>query len=141
MKLEVFPESFLQAMSAANRKSLGQMTASEAQERYTHGQERALKRDVLNWLRLQGAWAFTQPMSKKTRGKLGVPDILVCAYGKFVGIELKAGDSQLAPAQVDECQRIRDAGGLVIVARSLRDVVEGFWKARKGSCLEKENSM
>ena len=38
------------------------MTMAEAYRRYEKGQEKELKRDVLNWLNLQGAWVFTQRM-------------------------------------------------------------------------------
>ena len=52
MKLAVFPESLLRCMSPEDRKAIGQMTASEAQERYTRGRERELKALVVNWLNL-----------------------------------------------------------------------------------------
>jgi hypothetical protein len=45
---------------------------------------------------------------------------------------LKATGGQLVePAQALECERIRAAEGIVIVAYSLRDVMAGLWKARK----------
>jgi hypothetical protein len=127
----VLPEAFLRAMRAEDRRALGQMTAAEAGRRYEAGKERELKRDVINWLSLQGAWVFTQGMHRKTRGRPGCPDIIACLHGRSVAIELKAGGNRLEPAQSDECDRIREAGGVVIVARCLHDVMEGLWKARK----------
>ena len=90
MKARVFPEAFLRAMSAEKRRAIGQMTMAEAHRRYE--QEKELKRDVLNWLNLQGAWVFTQRMDKRTRGKRGVPDLIVCTppNGRFLAVELKA---------------------------------------------------
>jgi hypothetical protein len=41
------------------------------------------------------------------------------------------GSSQF---RLPRCERIRDAGGIVIVAYSLRDVMEGLWKARRRDC-------
>jgi hypothetical protein len=51
--------------------------------------------------------------------------------GCFFAVELTATGGQLEPAQVLECERIRAAGGIVIVAYSLRDAMEGLWKVRK----------
>lgn len=48
-------------------------------------------------------------------GKAGVPDILACVYGKFVGIETKAGKGTCTKLQEIEQQRICDSGGLTFV--------------------------
>ena len=133
MKAQVFPEAFLRAMSKEDRRAIGQMTMAEAQERYERGEEKKLKTDAINWLNRQNVWIFTQPMNKRTRGKRGVPDIIGCYRGRFVAFELKAAGGRLEPAQVGECERIRAAGGVAIVAYSLGDVMQALWKARK--CL------
>ena len=85
MKVGVFPEAFLRAMSAKDRQALGQMTAAEAQQRHERGEEKALKAVVVNWLLLQGCWIFTQGMHRKTGGQRGTPDLIVCASpdGRF----------------------------------------------------------
>jgi hypothetical protein len=49
MKVGVFPEAFLRAMSAGDRRAIGQPTMAEAERQYERGQEKELKRDVLNW--------------------------------------------------------------------------------------------
>jgi hypothetical protein len=130
MKLGVFPEAFLRAMSKEDRQAIGQITMAEARDRYERGEEKKLKADVINWLNLQNVWIFTQPVNKKTRGKRGVPDIIGCYRGRFVAIELKATGGRLEPAQALECERIRAAEGIVIIAYSLRDVMEGLSRAR-----------
>ena len=66
MKVGVFPEAFLRAMSAEERRAIGQPTMAEAERRYERGQEKELKRDVLTRLHLQGAWVFTQRMDRRT---------------------------------------------------------------------------
>ena len=118
MKLSAFPESFLSKMSPEDRRAIGQMTASEAQESYNRGQERDLKRDVTRWLSLQGCWIFEQGMHRKTGGRPGVPDILVCVPpdGKFLAVELKVRGGRLGAAQATEIERIRSVGGCAIVA-------------------------
>ena len=66
---------------------------AEAEAQYQRGQERELKRDVLNWLNLQGCYVFTQGMHTRTGGRCGTPDILVCMppTGRFLAIEPAAG--------------------------------------------------
>lgn len=56
----------------------------------------------------------------------GVPDILVCYRGQFYGIEAKAGNNKLSPAQVEQKMLIENAGGRVIVARTFDDIIEGL---------------
>lgn len=48
-------------------------------------------------------------------GRSGVPDIICCFNGTFIGIECKAGDNKPTALQEKEMQSIRDAGGITIV--------------------------
>lgn len=48
-------------------------------------------------------------------GKAGVPDFLICFYGKFVGIECKAGKNTTTALQDSHIKKINLAGGLVFV--------------------------
>lgn len=48
-------------------------------------------------------------------GTSGVPDIVCCVQGYFLGIECKAGNNQPTALQERELQRIRDAGGTAMV--------------------------
>ena len=48
-------------------------------------------------------------------GKAGVPDIIACVYGKFVGIETKAGKGACTKLQKVEQQRICDSWGITFV--------------------------
>lgn len=43
--------------------------------------------------------------------KSGVPDILCCCNGYFVGIEVKADNGKPSELQKLNCNRIRDSGG------------------------------
>ena len=45
----------------------------------------------------------------------GTPDILACVYGRFVGIEAKAGKNKPTDLQTLNLKRIDDAGGLALV--------------------------
>lgn len=48
-------------------------------------------------------------------GRSGVPDIICCVGGKFLGIECKAGTNKPTALQVREIQKIRDAGGTAMI--------------------------
>jgi pantoate kinase len=48
-------------------------------------------------------------------GNSGVPDFLVCADGRFVGIEAKAGKGKTTALQDRELYRIQQAGGIALV--------------------------
>ena len=44
-------------------------------------------------------------------GRAGIPDIVACHCGKFIGIECKAGDNKPTALQERELNRILNAGG------------------------------
>ena len=129
MKLPgVLSEGMLQALPHDERKRLGRsgMTRAAARAKYAAGCEKELKRDVVNELNRRGAWIFDQPMSKKTRGRPGIPDIAGCYRGYFFAVELKAGGETLRPEQAQEAVAIRKAGGRFVLAYSLNDVIDAI---------------
>ena len=48
-------------------------------------------------------------------GRAGIPDIVACHWGKFIGIECKAGDNKPTALQERELNRILNAGGEAFV--------------------------
>jgi Holliday junction resolvase len=48
-------------------------------------------------------------------GRSGVPDIICCCRGIFIGIECKAGNNKPTPLQEAEMEKIRAAGGKTFV--------------------------
>lgn len=62
-------------------------------------------------------------------GRAGVPDIIACHEGRFLGIECKAGKGKTTALQDRELHAIAAAGGYTFVAREtnleeLRDELE-----------------
>lgn len=55
----------------------------------------------------------------KTHGdrfsRIGVPDLIICCNGNFIGIELKAPNGKPSPLQEHHISKIREAGGLAAV--------------------------
>ena len=56
-------------------------------------------------------------------GKSGVPDIVVCAYGFFIGVEVKSDETKKATAlQQLQGERIQTAFGDWFLVRSEREI-------------------
>lgn len=54
----------------------------------------------------------------------GIPDILACYKGRFIGIEAKIGKNQPSKIQLVKIQNIRNAGGYAKVVWNLDEVKE-----------------
>lgn len=73
------------------------------------------------------------------RSVSGTPDILGCAYGLFIGLELKTEEGEASRLQLYELKRILDAGGLALVVRpntwpddmKLIDYAVSLWRQEK----------
>ncbi|MGG3987713.1 VRR-NUC domain-containing protein [Bacillus smithii] len=52
----------------------------------------------------------------------GIPDILACINGRFVGIEVKRPHGVVSALQKANIQKIETAGGVAFVAYSVEDV-------------------
>ena len=59
-----------------------------------------------------------------TSNRAGIPDLLCCLNGKFIGIEVKAPGGVVAPLQTANIEMIKHAGGLALIAYSLQDVID-----------------
>lgn len=72
-----------------------------------------VKRKVVDILKAAGAYYF-YPVTGGF-GNSGVPDIVVCYQGRFIGIECKAGKNKPTPLQEQNLERITQAGGISLV--------------------------
>jgi Holliday junction resolvase len=86
--------------------------------------EAKVKAKIKKWLNGQGIYHFS-PIGSAF-GTHGVPDIICCAGGKFVAIEVKAPGKlgTLTENQKRHIEEIRDAGGVAVVADDLAIVVD-----------------
>ena len=48
-------------------------------------------------------------------GRSGVPDVIACHNGRFIGIECKAGSNKPTPLQEKNLSDIQAAGGIALV--------------------------
>ena len=71
--------------------------------------ESTLQKKVIKELRAQGCYVFKVvggPAQQR-----GTADLLICADGRFVAIELKIPGKDAGPLQKIELQKVRNAGG------------------------------
>lgn len=77
--------------------------------------EKKVKRKIVAILKEYGAYYF-YPVTGGY-GASGVPDVVACINGKFVGIEAKADMKKNKPTalQVKNLNQIKEAGGIALV--------------------------
>ena len=77
------------------------------------GSEKQFENKVKAYLKSQGCWVLKTWSNGIQRS--GVPDLLVCCNGYFLGIELKAENGKPTELQLYNMEQIRNAGGIGIV--------------------------
>lgn len=75
--------------------------------------EAKVKKRVVAVLKEHGAYYF-YPVTGGY-GRSGVPDIVACWQGRFIGIECKAGDNLPTPLQEKNLEEIRKNNGIALV--------------------------
>lgn len=94
--------------------------------------EKELKNRVVDYIRRRypNAWIY------KTADiwQSGIPDLLICIYGRLYAIELKAGKNKPTRIQSHVLCNIFKAGARVQVCRSLIEVKDFFdrWEVKDG---------
>ena len=82
--------------------------------------EKNIENKIKMYLKSKGAYFFKHHGNQFSQ--VGVPDIIACYKGQFIGIELKNETGKTSPLQDVNIQMIRDAGGYSFIARSVEDV-------------------
>jgi Holliday junction resolvase len=75
--------------------------------------ERKVKNKVVALLKAKGAYYFFP--TTYGMGRSGVPDVVCCFKGRFLGIECKAGTNKPTELQKRELAAIEAAGGVAVV--------------------------
>ena len=92
--------------------------------------ESEIQRSILEYLALRHHFHFrcntgaykTERGSFIRYGTPGAPDIVVVANGTMIGIEVKNASGKLSEDQTAFSEKLKAAGGIYIVARSIDDV-------------------
>lgn len=95
--------------------------------------ERIIERTIINYLRAKGflvskirsTGRFVQgrmiPLPEDERG---VSDLIACYQGKYIAIEIKAGNGRQTEYQKAFESRVKESGGIYLIARSIQDIDE-----------------
>lgn len=75
--------------------------------------EKAFENKVKDFLKSENCW-FVKTWSNGVQRE-GIPDLLVCCNGYFVGIELKAENGKPKQLQLWNIKKIRESGGVALV--------------------------
>ena len=89
--------------------------------------EKKVKRKVMEQLKVMKAYTVT-PMTSGF-GNSGVPDVLCCYKGKFIGIECKANGGKMTALQIHNMNAIKNTGGITFLidesnVDNLTDMIE-----------------
>lgn len=76
-------------------------------------QEKNFENKVKAFLKNQDCWTLKTWSNGVQRS--GVPDLLVCCKGNFVGIELKAANGKPSQLQLWNLRKIEESGGYAIL--------------------------
>lgn len=77
-------------------------------------QEKTFENKIKKYLDARGAW-FIKYWAGAQYTKSGIPDILACVNGYFVGIEVKAQNGKPSELQLHNVRKINEAGGFAFV--------------------------
>lgn len=75
--------------------------------------EKEFETEVKEFLNQRGCW-YLKTWSNGIQRK-GIPDLLICCNGLFLGVELKAMNGKPSDLQKREIKRIRKSNGIGIV--------------------------
>lgn len=95
--------------------------------------EAQVQATIVQWLELKGyvftvtdaerSWNRNGTVRRKRRIVRGWPDLTLVIEGRAVFVEVKSSKGRLSPEQIACHARLREAGALLILARSLDDVI------------------
>lgn len=84
--------------------------------------EQKIQAAIRKWLEDRGVYV----VKVITANRAGVPDLVCCINGTFVGIEVKQPGKKPSPLQLAHLQQIRDAGGDGWIATSVSEIKQAY---------------
>lgn len=78
------------------------------------GSEKQFENKVKKFLKEEGCW-FLKYWAGAAYTKNGIPDLLICCNGHFLGIELKSSTGKPSELQLWNIREIEKSGGIGLV--------------------------
>jgi len=82
--------------------------------------EQAIQKRVIKYLESIGAYVFKIISANRA----GIPDIVGCYKGLYFTIEMKTKKGVVSKLQLYNIEKVKQAGGIAFVARSLKEVLD-----------------
>lgn len=92
--------------------------------------EKNFQKNVKKYLQEKGAYVVNY-VAQSVYGVNGIPDLLVCYNGRFIGLELKVPPYKATEIQIVNLKKIRKAGGIGEVFPYTKD-----WKEKLDTILK-----
>jgi len=125
------PEHIRRLMPREERTTRETMTLPDIEEQVRVNSEKALQRQIADWLRMKGVPVGNPRMDRKTTLAVGWPDFVfpwAPWRGKFVALEAKTENGKQSEEQKRFERLIIECEGCYYVVRSLADVVSALSK-------------
>lgn len=106
-------------------------------------QEKVFENRIKTYIDELGGWHVKFFANRMT--KSGIPDILACVGGYFVGIEVKAQNGHPSELQIYHCKKIRESGGFSYIVypsgweklkKILSDLSHGYFEENTSLILK-----
>ena len=100
------------------------------------GKEKNFENKIKNFLKKEGCYFFKFWGTMYTRA--GVPDLIACVSGWFVGIEVKSDVGKPSPIQLQNIKEIIEEGGFAVVVRpeNFEELKEMILALKNGDILK-----
>ena len=85
------------------------------------GEEKRIENSIKNWLETNNHW-YIKVQGGSNNPSSGVPDLLACVHGKFIGIEVKTPNGRTTKIQDYQIDQINKSGGIALVVTSLEQL-------------------
>lgn len=83
--------------------------------------EKEIAKAIMNYLKTVPS-CFAWKEHGGMYGTAGIPDIIACVDGRFYGFEVKTETGKATGLQEATIRKIRRAGGVAVIVRSVEDV-------------------
>lgn len=85
------------------------------------GEEKRIENSIKNWLETNNHW-YIKVQGGSNNPSAGVPDVLACVHGQFIGIEVKTPTGTTTKIQEYQIKQINKSGGIAVVVTSLKQL-------------------
>jgi Holliday junction resolvase len=87
--------------------------------------EQIIQTKIINYLHRNGAYSIKTISTNSG----GTPDVICCFKGHFLAIEVKKPGGKVSDLQKHHINRIKEAGGIAVVAYGIDEVREALIEA------------